>query len=645
MPRSTSPDPEQRSATEARHSGGSMRHGSQSTQSGSSAAGGRAALHIRRSSLSGSLGLVGAVLLSAALAVPALGTTLPAAIRAGGTGDVTGRPVVALADGSGIVAGWFVGTATFGDTALVATGFPNAFVAKFDPSGGWVWASQVSGSSIFAFGLSALPDGSAIVAGWFSGTATFGGTTLTSAGSEDVFVARIDRDGSWVWASRAGSATGDSAYSVSAAADGSAIVGGYFSGVATFGALTLTSVGNNDVFVAKIGPSGVWEWATGTGASGWESINAVSTSGDGSAIVAGGFSGTVPFGGTSLTTLPGRGAVFVAKIDGDGAWVWATKAEISSAYSVQGIDTSTDGSAVIVGQYYGTAEFGDTTLASIDDGSDVFVAKLGPSGLWEWATSAGSVGFDIAYGVALVSDGSAFVSGQFSETATFGTTELTVVGNRDLFVAMIGASGSWLWATPAGSMEEDDGLGIASSSDGSAYVTGYFKEVATFGATTLTSAGGRDVFVARVDALGAWAWTAPNLPASVPAAGLSVSCGPLPLRAGVLVTCAVSGGEAGIEILWRAAYNPAFAGEGVTLDASGSGTFRFTVPAAAMGEELTVELVAWLAPVSLGVVLNPVPTSVPSGGGPVSAWPFLLLVLVSGLALRPGRPRGAGWHR
>jgi hypothetical protein len=47
-----------------------------------------------------------------------------------------------------------------------------------------------------------------------------------------------------------------------------------------------------------------------------------------------------------------------------------------------------------------------------------------------------------------------------------------------------------------------------------------------------------------------------------------------------------------------------------------------------------VELVEWLAPVSLGVVGGPVPTSVPSGGGPVPVWSLVMLALTGGLVLR-----------
>jgi hypothetical protein len=111
------------------------------------------------------------------------------------------------------------------------------------------------------------------------------------------------------------------------------------------------------------------------------------------------------------------------------------------------------------------------------------------------------------------------------------------------------------------------------------------------------------------------------------------------LAVGSLVTCMVVGGDAGVGILWRAAFNPTFAEAGVTLDRDGSGEFSFVVPAEALGELLTVELVEWVAPMVLGTVGGPVPVAVPTGDGPVPVpvWQLPLLFLASGLALRTRR--------
>lgn len=125
-------------------------------------------------------------------------------------------------------------------------------------------------------------------------------------------------------------------------------------------------------------------------------------------------------------------------------------------------------------------------------------------------------------------------------------------------------------------------------------------------------------------------------PTSIAAASPVVACDGPPV-AGRRLSCTVTGGGPGIDILWRAAYNPVIAEGGVSLDAAGTGTFSFLVPTAALGRQLTVELVEWARPVPIGIAGGPVPSTVPSGGGPVPAGPLLALTLlaaVSWLGLR-----------
>ena len=566
---------------------------------------------------------------------------MTAPIRAGGMNEDIGRSVATLDDGSGIVAGWFVGTTSFGDLALSEPGL-NAFVAKFDASGTWVWASEVKGGFSSAFSVAVLDDGSAIVVGYFEDPATFGSTTLTSTGREDVFVAKVDEDGAWVWATKAGSTNSDYAYGVSVLSDGSAIVTGSFRGSASFGTTTLVSAGGDDIFVAKIDADGSWLWAQKAGSTGGDEGFGVSGLADGGAVVSGTYSGSASFGTTTLASAGSLGDAFVARIDASGTWMWAVSATSTTSARFPAVAASSDGSAIVAGRFAGS----DVTLLPAGGGPAVVVtnpgtlaggvvAKVDADGDWVWALAAGSgnSGDMIAESVAVSSDGSALVAGRFTGSATFGTDLLVSAGSADVFVARVSTSGSWVWATRAGSEADARGQGVAAAGDGGAYVTGGFTGSATFGATTLTSAGNRDVFVAMVDATGAWVGGGSAPRRQVPD-GLSASCVPSSLVVGSSVTCAVSGGDPGIDILWRAAYNPVFAEAGVTLDDSGAGEFSFTVPAAALGRDVTVELVEWLAPVSLGVVAGPVPMSVPSGGGPMPVWPLVALVLIGGSVLR-----------
>jgi len=58
----------------------------------------------------------------------------------------------------------------------------------------------------------------------------------------------------------------------------------------------------------------------------------------------------------------------------------------------------------------------------------------------------------------------------------------------------------FLWAAKAGGTFSDRGLGIATDGSGNIVVTGRFSGTANFGDTTLTSAGGSDIFITKLDA-------------------------------------------------------------------------------------------------------------------------------------------------
>ncbi|MEK6608578.1 MAG: hypothetical protein AABZ30_13035, partial [Myxococcota bacterium] len=97
-------------------------------------------------------------------------------------------------------------------------------------------------------------------------------------------------------------------------------------------------------------------------------------------------------------------------------------------------------------------------------------------------------------GADAVADGE--LDGDATETSLYG------FGYYDVFVAKYEPDGTLAWATNAGGSNVDDAFTVAAAPDGSALVAGYIASSATFGAgepgeTTLTSAGGLDVFVAR----------------------------------------------------------------------------------------------------------------------------------------------------
>ncbi|MGH8564958.1 MAG: SBBP repeat-containing protein, partial [Gammaproteobacteria bacterium] len=147
-------------------------------------------------------------------------------------------------------------------------------------SSGWaqelVWARQAGGtSSDEARGIGVDGSGNSYVTGRFRDTATFGPgetneTMLTSAGGNDVFVAKYDSLGDLVWAKRAGGTSDDDGRGIAVDGSGNSYVTGFFPDTATFGPgetneTMLTSAGGNDVFVAKYDSLGDLVWAKRAG--------------------------------------------------------------------------------------------------------------------------------------------------------------------------------------------------------------------------------------------------------------------------------------------------------------------------------------------------------------------------------------------
>ena len=129
----------------------------------------------------------------------------------------------------------------------------DAFIAKLDPSGNLLWAVQAGGSRI-DFGSDITLDGSgnAYVTGSFGSTAAFGSVSLTASGSHDIFVAKLDPSGNWLWTVQAGGNHSDISCGIALDGAGNACVAGNFYDNTNFGNHALTSIGYMDLFVAKL---------------------------------------------------------------------------------------------------------------------------------------------------------------------------------------------------------------------------------------------------------------------------------------------------------------------------------------------------------------------------------------------------------
>jgi len=300
----------------------------------------------------------------------------------------------------------------------------------------------------------------------------------------------------WHWAKQAGGTDYDEGMSIAVDANGNSYVTGSFKDSATFGTTTLTSSGDGDIFVAKMDSNGNWLWAKQAGGTDYDEGMSIAVDANGNSYVTGYFFSNANFGDTNLISS-GYDDIFVAKIDSDGNWLWAKQAGGTSEEWGHGIAVDANGNSYVTGFYQESATFGTITLTS-SEGNDIFVAKLDSNGNWLWAKQAGGTSYDEGVSIAVDANGNSYVTGVFWGSATFGATTLTGSGNFDVFVAKLDSNGNWLWAKQTGGTSFDFGYGIAVDANGSSYVTGFFMESATFGTTPLTSSGGYDIFVAKL---------------------------------------------------------------------------------------------------------------------------------------------------
>lgn len=373
----------------------------------------------------------------------------------------------------------------------------------------WTWA-QTPGSG---YGNSTAVDaaGNVYVIGSFYGTVTFDGTLLTSLGSQDVFIAKINSSGTYQWAVQAGSLDDDFGFGVAVDSSGSVYVTGSFSDSAAFGSMVLTSNGSRDLFVAKLTSAGNWQWAVGAGGTNSTAFygdtgTALAVDDAGSVYVTGNYFGPeATFGSTTLLTA-GSG-IFIAKLTPAGVWEWAVSAG-GSIDKAAGIAVDTNRNVYVTGGFTGTnAIFGSTTLTS--SGIDMFLIKLNAVGGWEWVKSAGGPSIDEGRGVAVDSSGNVYVSGEFrSPSMSLGTrlTNSGAVDTRDVFVAKLNSAGLWKWAVrPNGSTEEWNN-GLTVSPGGEVYLTGISGSPSIrIGSTTLVTRRGL-MFVSKLTTNGAWRW-------------------------------------------------------------------------------------------------------------------------------------------
>ena len=380
-----------------------------------------------------------------------------------------------------------------------------------EADGGYLDWSTFLGSDAeeAGYGMAIDADGNAWVtgstnsAGWVSG----GFDTSYNGGDDDAFIAKISPNRQLLWSTYLGGSNGDRGQDIAIDASGNIwIVGTTASPGWVSGGFDTSDNGGDDAFVAKLDSTGQLLWSSYLGGSGNEAGLGIATDSSGNVWLTG---STVSSGwvadGFDLVYDGGTSDGFVAKLSGDGGFLWSSYFGGTDTDDGQSVVVDAAGNGWVVGSSRSAGWVSGGYDTSHNGWEDAVVLNIASDGQLNWSSYFGSGGSEWGNDIAIAaSDGVWLVGTTGYADWTSGGFDDTFDGNRDPFVMRLATDGQPLWSSylPAGS-GADYGVGVAVDDSGDAWVTG-----STSGAWTSTGgfndspSGDDDAFIAKIDANG-----------------------------------------------------------------------------------------------------------------------------------------------
>lgn len=303
--------------------------------------------------------------------------------QAGGPDLDGGNEVATDAVGNAVIIANTYGSVKIEDVLLKHQGKQDIFLTKYDPNGKFLWARQMAGpGEERGRGVAADKQNNVVTTGEFVGPLSFGQKSqkIESFSSlKDVFLAKYDASGKFLWGKSFGSAGEDYGRGVGTDEAGNIYFSGVFSGKVKFGNHILSSLGGSkDIFLAKADASGSVIWARQMGGYGPDEGCEIEVDEAGNSYISGGFAHQATFESKVLNS-EGFRDVFVAKYDSQGKLVWLKQGGGKGDDEDYAIALNSGGKVTIVGTFYGEAKFGDFVVKSFSEKAAFFVAQLARS--------------------------------------------------------------------------------------------------------------------------------------------------------------------------------------------------------------------------------------------------------------------------
>jgi hypothetical protein len=311
--------------------------------------------------------------------------------------------MVTDAAGNTYVTGFFHLSFGLPNPPINSVGSQDGYVAKLDATGALIWIVQFGDvNDQLGMGIALDSANNVLLTGHFRNSVTFGATILGGPSNDtyQVFVAKLNNDGTPLWARQFGDPAGSLAdqlsNTVAVDASDNVIFGGQFTTQIDLGTgVTIAAKGTTDAFIAKLDKTGTNTlYAKTYGAAGATTIlKKVAVDSGGNAMAIGTFTGSVNFGFAGPTTANANGAdAFLLRVSpaGNSAWIKTFGNGNKISFVDVGVDTA--GRTTIAGGFQGTIAIGGTMLTVPMNGgqSNPFLAQFSAGGATNWATQYGN---------------------------------------------------------------------------------------------------------------------------------------------------------------------------------------------------------------------------------------------------------------
>lgn len=275
--------------------------------------------------------------------------------------------------------------------------------------------------------------------------------------------------------------------------------------------LTSSSSTDQDIFIAKLNLSGNFIWAKRIGGNGNDQgVDLIIDPSD-NIVVTGNFHGTVDFDpGLSVVDLTSWGfsGIYVLKLNSIGDMIWAKSFGDGNGTS---IIQDPIGNIYICGLFDTIGDFdpGVATFNLASSGNfDVFISKLDANGNFKWAKKFGGLENDFGYSIAMDGYGHIFTTGRFQGTVDFdpnnGIFNLTST-NISTFISELDTLGNFIWAGNISGANTCVGFGIAIDGLNNIFTTGTFQGtidfdpgIGTSNLSAISTPPGSDIFISKL---------------------------------------------------------------------------------------------------------------------------------------------------